>query len=136
MVKRRVQDNMRLTRQTAELALAAPQVVAQRLARMAAAKTPLSARDRSEFQRMGTEKVAAWMEACSAMSFELWRGQQQWAQSWLQSLWMPWLKPKHGVQQQTDAALAVLGKGLAPLHRRAVANAKRLGKAKRKRGRT
>jgi hypothetical protein len=37
-------------------------------------------------------------------------------------------------RQLSDAALSILGKGMAPISRRAVANARRLGRPKRRRG--
>src|SRR5687767_7245116 len=47
----------------AELAIAAPQVVAVRTARMLAAGVNPGAADRAEFSRMGTEKVQAFWES-------------------------------------------------------------------------
>jgi hypothetical protein len=107
--------------------MVAPQVMAQRLARIAAAGASPSARDRKEFHRMGTEKIAALNEAWTAMAFEAFRANQQLTLSLMQSLWYPWVTSR----QVSNAALGVLGKGMAPIRRRAVANAKRLGRARR-----
>ena len=79
-----------------ELGVAAPQVIAHRMA----------ACDAAEFQRMYTEKIAAANEAWAAMA----------AQALLENPWLP----------SSAAALRVLAKGMAPVRRRAVANAKRL----------
>jgi hypothetical protein len=96
--------------------MAVPQVIAHRMARM----------DRREFHRMATEKIAAFSEAWTAMAFEAVRANQQLTLSFLQSLWFPWARRKSAAQQLSDATLGVLGKGMAPIRRRAVANAKRL----------
>jgi hypothetical protein len=122
--------------QAAELAFAAPQVVAHRMTRMALAGTSPSARDRKEFRRMGTEKVAALAESWNAMAVEAVLANQRMALSYMQSLWFPWLGPKRSAKsasrQMTKAALGILGEGMAPIHRRAVSNAKRLGRARRR----
>ena len=68
MAIRRRRRTKSLAAQTFELGMAAPQVIAHRMARMAAAGTPLSARDRAEFQRMSIEKLAAVNEAWTAIA--------------------------------------------------------------------
>jgi hypothetical protein len=132
----------RLATKTAELMLAAPQVVAHRVGRMAQAGHVLSAQDRREFSRMGSEKVAAFQESWAAMGQQAWRQQAQLAQVWM-GLWTAWLRaasrPWHptgwlvGTQaigrsasQLQQVALGMADKGLEPVHRRAVANARRL----------
>lgn len=126
---RRRNAQQRLTTQATELALAAPQVVTQRLLRMAAAGGAPSARDRREFQRMGLEKVAAFHESWAAMFAEAVRVNQQIALAMVQTLWFPWLGPRRGAAPAWPQAVwGVLGRGLAPVHGRAVANARRLGR--------
>ena len=80
---------------------------------------------------MGAEKFAAFGEAWTAMAAQAVLENQKLALSFMQSLWFPWIRsrPSRGTNQ---AALRILGKGLAPVHRRAVANAKRLGRARRR----
>jgi len=78
-----------ITTRAAELAVAAPQVVAHRVARMAVAGPALSERDRKEFKLMVAEKQAALTQAIQAMA-----------------------------------------KVMAPVHRKAVANAKRLARTR------
>jgi hypothetical protein len=119
-----------LTRQAMELAVAAPWVVAQRSARMAAAGAQPSARDKREFSRMGLEKVAAFNESWVAMGMQAWRTQQRMAWALWQAAFMPWagMRAPSAAQWQ-NAALGVLGQGLKPVHRRVVANAKRLRRA-------
>jgi len=120
--KRSSSSHARVARQSLELSLAAPQVVAHRVARMATASMSptLSDRDRREFTRMGAEKLQAMQESWVAMGLQAWRAQFTFAQAWMSSLMrmstLPWMR----VSSQ------VMGAGMAPVHRRAVANAKRL----------
>ncbi len=84
---------------------------------------------------MGTEKVAAVNEAWNAMAIEAFRANQRLTLSFMQSLWFPWMQPKRrqsASRQLSNAALGIFGKGMAPVRRRAVANAKRLGRVKRR----
>jgi hypothetical protein len=121
---------------TAELAVAVPQVVAHRVIRMATSGPTLSERDRKEFQLMVAEKKMAFAEAWQAMAAQSMRASQTLAMSFLRSIWSPSLrgKPTAGkvAAQLQSAALGVFGKGLAPVHRKAVANAKRLARTKRR----
>lgn len=121
-----------LARQSAELALAVPQVVGHRLARMALAGPNLSARDRREFSGMVHEKTVAFGSAWHAMGWQLWRAQQAMALSLLQAAWAPWLGASRGgvARQWQDAANQVLAAGLAPVHRQAVSNARRLARTR------
>ena len=89
-----------------ELSIAAPQVIAHRTARMLAAGANPDARDRREFQRMGTEKVFAFWESMNAM------------------YWAAWLTPW--------SAAKIMAKGLDPVHRRATANARRLRRIRKR----
>jgi len=117
-----------------ELAVAVPQVVAHRVARMAIAGPALSKRDRQEFQRMVAEKKSAFTQAWSAMAQQTVRAQQALAASLMRSFWSPSLRAKPSpsavAAQLHNAALGVLDKGLAPVHRKAVANAKRLARTR------
>jgi len=112
-----------------ELAVAVPQVVAHRVTRMALAGAPPTARDQREFRQMGTEKMAAFTESWNAMATQAFRANYVLATSF----WRSWLSgrpsPFSGSQLHS-AALGVLGKGLGPVHRRAVANAKRLARTR------
>jgi len=130
---------VRIGTQASELMLAAPQVVAHRLGRMAVAGHRPSAKDQREFQRMGAEKLAAFGEAWQAMTLQALRSNQQLAASMMRS-WWPTAAARSGksaaplaqaAAQWQQAALDILGQGIRPVHRRAVANAKRL-----RRGRT
>lgn len=134
MKARRIRPSRSLAAQAAELAVAVPQVVAHRLVRMAMVEPNLSARDKKEFARMFAEKNAAFSESWSAMAWQSLRSQQALAAALARSAWTPPAPHKpaaHAIGAQMQrAALAVFGKGLAPVHRRAVANAKRLAKTR------
>jgi hypothetical protein len=106
--------------------------MAHRLARMALAGASPSARDRKEFHRMGTEKVLAATEAWNAMAAQTILENQKLAISLMQSFWFPWMPRSSASKQLSEATLSVLSKGMAPVRRRAVANAKRLGRSKRR----
>jgi hypothetical protein len=121
------------TRQVAELGVAAPLVIAHRLARMALAGHTPSIRDQREFALMSSEKTAAFYESWNAMFIKSIRIQQDIAASSWRSLWLYWLTTTSYVLPNIDlphATLQVLSKGMDPVHRRAVANAKRLSRTK------
>jgi len=109
----------------AELGFAAPQVVAHRLTRMALAGPTISARDRKEFVGMVAEKQAAVAQAWMGMFAEGVRFQQQFALSLLTGA-----TPTQHAARAKSAASRVGSSGLAPFHRKAVANAKRLARTK------
>ena len=95
-----------------------------RTARMLAAGVNPSARDRREFERMGTEKVVAFWESMNVMGLEIAKAQQQYALLAMRQWWSPWVSP----WSAAVSAAKVLDKGLAPVHKRAKANARRLRK--------
>jgi hypothetical protein len=138
MPARRRRPSASLSAKTAELALAVPQVVAHRLLRMAHAGPHLSARDRKEFARMITEKNSAFGEAWQAMALQTLHSQRAFAAALALAATPPRSTRSthpgsvaHALATELQqAALAVLGKGLAPVHRRAVANAKRLARTR------
>ncbi|MCP1676943.1 hypothetical protein J2T57_004117 [Natronocella acetinitrilica] len=123
----------RLAMQTVRLAVAVPQVVSIRMARMALSGPNPTSRDRTEFQRMGAEKLEAFGESWNAMAWQMLRANQALTLSMMRSWWSPWFggQPSlaSAMQQAQGAALGVLGAGMAPVSRRARANAKRLGKS-------
>ena len=84
---------------------------------------------------MGIDKLAAANEAWTAMAAQTFLENQKFALTFMQSLWFPWMRPTPTVKsisrQLNRTAARVAGKGLAPIRRRAVANAKRLGRTKR-----
>lgn len=116
--------------QATELAIAAPQVVAHRLSRMATAGFNPSAADRREFVEMGSEKVLAFSQGWMAMAAQMLR----WQSGLVQAMWGMWLKPGSSApmaalwQQSSLAPWKALGAGLAPVHAKAVSNARRLNR--------
>lgn len=103
--------------------------------------TAPSAADRREMQRMGSEKLGAFNESWKAMATQAMTAQFQVASVLMQmasrsSLW--WMSPGTAAlgpsmaemtrwnDQLQSAALDVASKGLAPVRRRAMANAVRL----------
>ena len=134
MVARKPRVTLSLAAKAVELAFAAPQVVAHRVARMAFSGPKLSSRDRKEFERMVAEKKAAFGESWNAMASQAVVANQQLAASYFRSFLSAAMgkKPSAGASatQLHKAALGILGKGFAPVHRKAVANAKRLARTK------
>jgi hypothetical protein len=133
MPSRRLRKPSSLATKMAELALAVPQVVAHRVTRMAMAGQSPSDRDKKEFELMVAEKKVAFGESWTAMTTQAIRANQAMALSFFQSFWSPRRrKPTAGAvtAQVQRAALGVLSKGIAPVHRKAVANAKRLARTK------
>ena len=131
MAFRRNRNVTYLAIKTTQLGFVAPQVIAHRLTRMAMAGLSPTARDRSEFRRMGTEKMAALTESWNAMTMETLRTNQALTAAFWRSLCWPWLNATPSMCSHLhNAALDVLAKGIAPVHRRAVANARRLARTK------
>jgi hypothetical protein len=122
----------RVTRDSLAVLLAAPEVVAHRVLRTWLAGDTPSQRDRAEFNRMSTEKVAAFYESWNAMFLQMYRANLRLA---LSSIWWPWsLATSRKASARLSAhagraVTAVLGAGIAPIRRRAVGNVKRLRRA-------
>ena len=118
-----------VARHSLGLAFAVPEVMSQRLLRLWLAGPAPSARDRREFARMGAEKLPAFYASWQAMVLALYRANLRLACAplwWLSLYASPHLAPGRFAARGQRTALAVLGHGLAPLHRRAAANASRL----------
>jgi hypothetical protein len=134
MATRRPRKSKSLTVKSMELALSASQVFAHRVTRMALAGPRLSDRDRREFQIMVNEKHAAFAQAWSDMAMHAFRANQAFTASMLRFFFTPfsYRKPSaaSAAAQVQKAAIGVLGKGLAPIHRKVASNARRLAKTK------
>ena len=134
MLSGRRRKSLSLLAKSAELAIAAPQVIAHRVTRMAIAGPTLSARDRKECHLMVAEKLAGFGEAWSAMVLQTIRANQTLAVALFRAFWAPSLRRRASTTavaaQLQSAALDILAKGLAPVHRKAVANARRLARTK------
>lgn len=123
----------RLGKQLTELAFSAPQVVMHRTSRMAS--TRLSARDRTEFARMGNEKVVAFYQSWASMWTAAVAAQYELARA-CSSAALAFATQGPATVGATAAAMSqaatrVVSAGVAPVHKKAVANAKRLSRSKR-----
>ena len=140
----------------AELAIAAPQVVAMRTARAMAAGTGPAASDRAEFLQMSTEKVQAFWESMFAMSVQIARTQQEYARTlalqycraWSTPWWAMAYRPSSPAmtvlpraaalvagpskRQREHAVHQLVAAGLRPIHKRATANARRLARVSKR----
>jgi hypothetical protein len=113
-----------------ELALIAPQVIALRT---------LGAHDRREWTRMGTEKADAFARSIAAMNAQWMRASfalpfvvmsQAW-QTWLAAWTAPleWPSRNRAIERHWQRAAArAFEHGLAPMHRTAVSNLRRLSR--------
>ena len=127
MPDRRRRRTTRVATQAIELSLAVPEVVARRVVRMALAGYSPSDADREEFLSMGAEKISAFYESWNSVFLAVWRANLEFFLSWPASsaIWPgPGRRTRSAAAQR--AALDILASGIAPIHRRAVGNAKRL----------
>ena len=117
-----------IARHSAELALAVPEVMAHRLTRIYLSGGNPSWRQSAELQRMTSEKIIAFWLAWNGMAAELARAYLRLALLPISSpVSMSWNGLHHSLAAQTaHATAAVVAAGLAPIHRRATANARRL----------
>lgn len=125
----------------AELAVAAPQVMAFRTAPMLACGPFPRAATQAEVARMGFEKIQAFAESLSAMNAQLYASNQKWASLAMHQWWNVWLTPwsvpnwwasftpirKHA----ESTASKLIAAGIAPVHRHAIGNVRRLSRVKR-----
>jgi len=146
-----------LALRTGEMLVASAQVIGHRTQRIATAGHSPSQRDRREFTRMGIEKVEAASESVWAMGRHLttlnaelgtraWKDWMAAGNAWMSlaaSRSVPQAIARQGkllrtVSASTASASTLSGaaarmtkQGLAPIHSRATANAKRLARIKR-----
>ncbi len=109
--------------------MAAPQVVAQRLTRMAFSGINPSVDDHEELMLMGSEKMQAFQESWMAMWTQAWQSQMSLVESVAISSLDMMSGRDHPVSvfmQMPNQAAEVLSAGLAPLHGKAMDNARRL----------
>lgn len=122
--------------QLTSLSVAAPQVIAHRLGRMAASGPLPSAEDQQEFVGMVVEKPMAFAQGWQAMLSAGAQAQHDWWTSWSRALMTPGAPtPAQAVQLVHDAGhsglnagLDMLSQGLDPIERKAAANARRLAR--------
>lgn len=120
-----------LPKKSLELAFATPYVMSIRMMRMATSGFPPSPEDTREFNRMWFEKIEAFGESWYEMSYELMKQNQKLMTSYSKLPFDPWAMTSFhmdSLHKSGKAGKKVLKKGLAPVHSKAVANAKRLTK--------
>ena len=143
-----------LATKTLEMMLASAQVIGHRTGRMALAGPAPNARDRREFALMGQEKIEAGVQSAQAMAAHMMLMSQPWGalafrhllrnsaafMSLASSQTPTQLIARQAVLARAVAQSAVsmadvsrnattlAHRGLKPIHARAIANAKRLGK--------
>ena len=150
MTRTRIGSNAATTLKLAQLAVAAPQVVALRTGRMLAAGANPSAADRAEFSGMYTEKVHAFWASMFGMATQAMRANQEyartaalrswrvWAAPWSFGSNAAWLKaastvaPMPSNAEISRAASNIVAAAVAPIHKRATANARRLAKPRKR----
>jgi hypothetical protein len=134
MTTRRPRDPRSIATKAAELAVAVPQVMAHRMTRMAMAGPLPSLRDRKEFELMLAEKETAFVEGWQAMAAHTVRASHALAATLSRSFWAPAFQgdssPSAVAVDLHDATFGVVATALAPMHRTAMANAKRLARTK------
>lgn len=110
--------------QLTELSIAAPQVIAHRINRLSVAGMAAPA-EWDEWYLMGSEKVAAFVESWQAIGLRSAALQQEAIEGLAAMFWQPWSGGLSAARVAEQALLAI-SSGLEPVHRRAVANARRL----------
>lgn len=79
---------------------------------------------------MAAEKVDAVKESWNAMALQTIRTNQALAAGFFRSFWATGHAPARMAADLQNAVLGILNKGIAPAHRKATANAKRLARTK------
>lgn len=124
--------NSGMTDDMVQLTMAAPMVIAQRMTRMGLAGAPPSASDRKEMDRMSAEKVDAFTETWNTTATRMTRASMELGFDLMRVPWSPWSRAGGLVNAAAvrfgEAATDTMQQSLAPMRRRAVANAKRLGR--------
>lgn len=125
---KRNDETLRLGRQVAEINTVVPSIVSRRVMRLALSGTSPSRSDRREMMRMNSEKWQAASQSAMAMAAFAMQQQMAIAQSFWQAVWTPWMgMPVGGTPAVSNPVAGMLSAGIAPYHRIATANARRLG---------
>lgn len=123
---KRIDETLRLGRQVAEINAVVPGIVCRRLMRLALAGAVPSRYERTELSRMSSEKWQAASQSAVAMTAFAVRQQMAMAQSFMHAMWAPWTGMSHSSIPVANPVAGMLSAGLAPYHRIATANARRL----------
>lgn len=124
-------SSKRLSQQALELSIATPQVVAQRLTRMAFSGPNMSARDQKEFKQMSDEKVTAFYQSWTAIWTQMFQSQFALAQVMVSTFTAAAVAGKSpcvtsAISAMSNEANKIMSAGIEPVHRQAMSNAKRL----------
>ena len=118
---------------TGEMLVGSAEVIARRTHRIARAGLTPNARDRREFSMMGMEKEEAATESAQAMIAHAYaeaiRHQQQMMGAWMRGAFsgnIAGLSVVTNGNAMMAGAVAIVHKGLRPIHSRAASNARRL----------
>jgi hypothetical protein len=137
MTTRRTRKAKSLAVKSMELAISVPQVVAHRVAQMAIAGPKLSKRDLKEFEMMVSEKYATFAQAWSGMALHAFRANQalltsmfHFFFSFLTPFQSKWPSAASASAHAQNAVIGLWSTALTPIHRKAVANARRLAKSR------
>ncbi|MCR2745873.1 polyhydroxyalkanoate granule-associated phasin [Limnobacter parvus] len=126
-------SSKRLSQQALELSIATPQVVAQRLTRMAFAGPNMSAQDQKEFKQMSDEKVTAFYQSWNAIWVQMFKSQFALAQVMVSTFTAAAVAGKSPCVTSAISAMSnevnkIMSAGIEPVHRQAVSNARRLSR--------
>jgi hypothetical protein len=113
-----------------EVSTVAPMVIGYRLAGMAPAGSTPSARQRRESVRMGQEKVDAWYEATLAAGQRLVEANLALTGLVWRQLWAGAFSPVALAAPLSRLGPRLLDDSLTPVHRRVVANNRRLSRSR------
>ena len=114
-------------RKLAELSVAAPQVIAHRVTRMALASPgSLSKRDQKEFSGMVAEKQIAFAQSWWTLCMEMGKAQQAFFLSWMRGP----MAFSSQLSRMPSTLDRISARSVAPIHRKAVQNSKRLARTK------
>jgi len=127
--------NKSISLQSAELAEAVPQVLSNRIAQIASPGLQPSMEDIVELNRMWSEKMLATVASWSEINSECLCYQEKVMEATAKSSSNPWMMPQaflvSSMMFAPSAVMGILGRGLEPVHKVAMANAERLaGEAK------
>lgn len=126
---KRIDETLRLGQQCAEINAVVPGIVSRRVMQLAWAGAGASRADRTEMSRMSSEKWQAASQSAMAMTAFAMQQQMAIAQSFWQAVWAPWMGvPGNRGLPVSNPLAGMLSAGIAPYHRIATANARRLGK--------
>lgn len=116
-MKTRSRRSKSLSAKAVQISMNAPQIAAERMARMAAAGPFQSAADRHEMSLMVNEKVLAFWQSWTAM--------------WVSAASLPWKLATSPANLGPRAIEHVLHAGLAPVHAAVMSNQRRLNRRRR-----